>query len=338
MEAPVPTRTSFPRTLLFLTLSWVFQLAASHEAVGHSCESDDSIALECKDDLIKAQLRLAGCTARVVLLEAQSETSTSGGNEDECAQARSSEEDDSDRRDRRKHESRRGPRRGKQLQAADCDARYAEDLEELYEEYVEDEGLDPELCGLHGGAAGAGGGFLDRLCQDRAGFNEFILIGFEAADAVNPPNAFLVNSYSEQGFTVETTNLDPTSALSGVLGLDTTFFPNPGIRSVSQPPGDRVALPEDPIDNIVLTRPDGAEFQFLGGHVSFTNGLTQLRPATMSFEGYKQGSLVSSFSSDIVEQGALITVQMEEGIDTLVIKDNNPNGWAYLDNLMFLVR
>ena len=88
---------------------------------------------------------------------------------------------------------------------------------------------------------------------------------------------------------METTNLDPTSALSGVLGLDTTFFPNPGIRSVSQPPGDRVALPEDPIDNIV-------------------------------------------------EQGALLTVQMEEGIDTLVIKDNNPNGWAYLDNLMFLVR
>lgn len=331
----MPTRTSSPRTLLFLTLSWVFQLSASPEAVGHSCESDNAIALECKEDVVKAQLRLAGCKARVVLLEAQSGAATSGGNEDECTQARSYEEDDSDRRDGRRHESRKGHKRGRQLQAADCDARYAEDLEEVYEEYVEDEGLDPELCGLRGGGAA---GFLDRLCQDRAGFNEFILIGFEAADAVNPPNAFLVNSYSEQGFTVETTNLDPTSALSGVLGLDTTFFPNPGIRSVSQPPGDRVALPEDPIDNIVLTRPDGAEFQFLGGHFSFTNGLTQLRPATMSFEGYRDGELVRSASADIVEQGALITVQMEEGIDTLVIKDNNPNGWAYLDNLMFLVR
>ena len=162
------------------------------------------------------------------------------------------------------------------------------------------------------------------------------MIGFEAADIVDPPNALLVASYSEQGFTVETTNLDPNSALSGVLGLDTTFFPNPGIQRVNQPPGVRVALPEDALDDIVISRADGQDFRFLGGHISFTNRLTQLRPATLTFEGYEQGELVSVFFSEIVEQGALIPVQMKEGIDTLVIKDGDPSGWAYLDNLMFL--
>ena len=219
-----------------------------------------------------------------------------------------------------------------QLELADCTDRYAEELEEIREEFVLEEGLDANLCGLQGGAAG----FFDRLCRGRAGFQEFIVIGFEAADVVDPPNALLVTSYSEQGFTVRTTELDPTSALSGVLGLDTTFFPNPGIQRVNQPPGVRVALPEDPIDDIVVSRVDGDVFRFLGGHFSFTNRLTQLRAATLTFEGYRDGDLVSVYSSDIVAQGALIVVQMDEGIDTLVIKDGDPSGWAYLDNLMFL--
>ena len=177
---------------------------------------------------------------------------------------------------------------------------------------------------------------LGALCEAPQSFDELIIIRFEAADVVNPPNALLVTSYAEQGVIVETTNLDPGSALSGILGLDTTIFPNPGIQTVSQPPGLRVALPEDTIDDIVLRRADGTEFRFLGGHFSFTNRFTQLRPATITFEGYHEGELTSVFSSEILQQGAFIPVEMEEGIDTLVIKDGDPSGWIYLDDLMLL--
>lgn len=164
---------------------------------------------------------------------------------------------------------------------------------------------------------------------------KFKVISFEATDVVDPPNALLVESYSESGFIVETTNLNPSSSLSGILGLDTTSFPNPGIQTVNRPPGVRVALPEDPIDDIVITRVDGKKFRFLGGYFSFTNKLTRLSPATITFEGYKNGVLVNTASLEIVEQGSFLSVFMPKKFDTLIIKDNDSGGWTYMDNLLF---
>lgn len=141
----------------------------------------------------------------------------------------------------RKRDRRRGRRRTqerrKQLPPADCTDRYADALEEIREEFIWDQGLDAGLCGLQC----EGAGFLGSLCREQGGFDELIMIGFEAVDVVDPPNALLVNSYSEQGFTIETTNLNQNSALSCTLGLDTTFFSNAGIQRVSQSPGVRVA-------------------------------------------------------------------------------------------------
>jgi len=328
------TRKILWRSPVIVTLACATHLATSPDAFGHSREPDDSIAQECKEALVEAQLRLARCTARTFILDTESgpSTSTSTSSNDDFEGAASFEPEDSEGRRDGRHERHRKQGRRNQRQPTDCMARYTGEFEEIREEFVWHQGLEPELCGLQDDGAG----FLDRLCQTRQGFDELIVIGFEAADFVDPPNALLVNSYSEQGFTVETTNLDPNSALSGVLGLDTTFFPNPGIRTVSQPPGVRVALPEDAIDDIVITRADGEDFRFIGGHFSFTNRLTQLRPATITFEGYKDGELASLVFAEIVEQGAFIPVQMNEGIDTLVIKDTDASGWTYLDDLMFL--
>ena len=326
------TRKMFWRSLVIVILACATHQATSLDAFGHSREPEDSLVQECKEALVKAQLRLALCTARTFILDAKSGPSTSTSSSDDIEDATSFEDEDSERKRDGRRERRRKQERRKQRQPIDCTDRYADELEEIREEFVWYQGLDAELCGLQDDGAG----FLDRLCRRRHGFDELIVIGFEAADIVDPPNALLVDSYSEQGFTVETTNLDPNSALSGVLGLDTTFFPNPGIRTVSQLPGVRVALPEDAIDDIVITRADGEDFRFIGGHFSFTNRLTQLRPATITFEGYKDGELLSLFFSEIVEQGAFIPVQMKEGIDTLVIRDSDPNGWTYIDDLMFL--
>jgi hypothetical protein len=323
------TRKMFWRSLVIVALACVGHQAMSSDAFGDSREPDDSTVLECKEAVVDAQLRLAVCTARVFMLDAESRTSTSSSRD--SAGAASFEDQDSERKRDRRRGRRRTQERRKQLQPADCTDRYADELEEIREEFIWDQGLDAGLCGLQG----EGAGFLGSLCRKQGGFDELIVIGFEAVDVVDPPNALLVNSYSEQGFTIETTNLNPNSALSGVLGLDTTFFPNAGIQRVSQSPGVRVALPEDAIDDIVILRADGEEFRFIGGHFSFTNRLTQLTPASITFEGYKDGELVNIFFSEIVEQGAFIPAQMKEGIDTLVIKDGDPNGWTYVDNLMF---
>jgi len=326
------TRKMFWRSLVIVPLAWTAHLATSLDASGHSRERDDSTVQECREAVVEVQFGLAVCTARAFLRDAEGVPSASASSTDDFEDATSFEDEDSQRKRNGGRERRRKQERRQPLQATDCTDRYADELEEIREEFVWDRGLDAERCGLQDDGAG----FLGRLCRGRHGFDELIVIGFEAADIVDPPNALLVTSYSEQGFTVETTNLDPNSALSGVLGLDTTFFPNAGIQRVNQPPGVRVALPEDAIDDIVVSHADGEDFRFLGGHFSFTNRLTQLRPATITFEGYEDGELVSVFFSEIVEQGAFIPVQMKEGIDTLVIRDGDPNGWTYMDNLMFL--
>jgi hypothetical protein len=162
-----------------------------------------------------------------------------------------------------------------------------------------------------------------------------IVIGFEQVPGEPPAEAYLTQTYCESGMIVMTTKKDPSSELSGLLGLDTIFFPNPGIQSVSQAPGNRVALPEDKEDDIVIRRKDGEKFGFTGGYFSFTNAFIRLTAATLSFEGYRKGKLVSSFSAEIVEQGGFINVPMTKEIDTLIIKDNDPTGWAYMDNLTF---
>ena len=326
------TRKMFWRSLVILILACATHQATRLDAFADSREPEDSSVQECKEALVEAQLRLARCAARTFILDAERGPSTSTSSNHDFEDAMSFENKDSERKRDGRRERRRKHGGRKQRQPTDCTDRYAEELEEIREEFVGYEGLDAELCGLQDDGAG----FLDRLCRRRQGFDEVIVIGFEAPGIVDPPNALLVNSYSEQGFTVETTNLDPNSALSGVLGLDTTFFPNPGIRTVSQLPGVRVALPEDAIDDIVITRADGEDFRFIGGHFSFTNRLTQLRAETITFEGYKDGELQSLFISEIVEQGAFIPAQMKEGIDTLVIRDADPNGWTYIDDLMFL--
>ena len=74
----------------------------------------------------------------------------------------------------------------------------------------------------------------------------------------------------------------------------------------------------------------------MGGHFSFTNMLARLKPAMMTFEGYKDGALVSTVSVDIVDQGEFLSVLMTQTFDTLVIKDNDSDGWAYMDNLLFI--
>lgn len=162
-----------------------------------------------------------------------------------------------------------------------------------------------------------------------------IVIGFEQVPGQPPAEAYLTTAYCESGMIVMTTQKDPSSELSGLLGLDTTFFPNPGIQSVSQAPGRRVALPEYMDDDIVIRRQDGETFEFAGGYFSFTNAFIRLTAATLSFEGYRKGKLVSSFAAEIVEQGGFISVVMTKEMDTLVIKDNDASGWAYMDNLSF---
>jgi hypothetical protein len=126
------------RSLLVIALAGLVYPMTQFEVFARSgANSDPELAAKCSQAVIRAQAKLAICTAKAVV---------SNSHRDDARKSRRSSGDDDDRGKRR---------RG--IEPADCADQYARKLEKIRENYLWDEGLDPLLCGLENeGANGPG--------------------------------------------------------------------------------------------------------------------------------------------------------------------------------------
>lgn len=191
--------------------------------------------------------------------------------------------------------------------------------------------------------------------------DEYVIIDFEGnnvpQDSTNPINNDLRFDpiYSEDGFELTawasanaTADPNPVGVALSDINFANPAFPElaEAINRVNQSPGRVAGLAAESESDLVIRRAGGKDFEFEGGYFAFAPiiavaGIPSLVPSTntqasikLVFEGYKNGSLVDSFESMIPANG-YIRSQIDEDIDTLIIKDNDLHGWVVTDNLKF---